>query len=105
MLTLPPIKRTLFVERLEVAAEPEAFQRAAKRGIAQQEFDYMKALVESGRLVLGGDFEDPMQGGVYLLRAASLAEAQELAKTRPFTREGLTRSTVHEWHVRFESPL
>jgi uncharacterized protein YciI len=46
-----------------------------------------------------------MQGGLYVLRAESLAEARDLAAARPFTRAGLTRSSVLEWHVRFESPL
>lgn len=103
MLTLPPVKRKLFVERVEVAGTPPEFERAFRGGTAKEELAYVKALVEAGKLALGGDYEDPMQGGLYVLRADSLAEAKELAAARPFTRAGLTRSTVHEWHVRFES--
>ena len=105
MLTIPPVKRTLFVERIEMAAPPEAFEKAARSGLAKEELAYAKALVEAGKLILGGDFEDPVEGGLSLLRAANLAEAKELAATRPFTRAGLVRSTVHEWQVRYESPL
>lgn len=105
MLTLPPIKRQLYVERIEVAAGPDAFERAFKAGLVKEELAYSKALVEAGKLVLGGDYEDPAQGGLYLLKAASLAEAEELARSRPFTRAGLVKSTVHEWQVRYESPL
>jgi uncharacterized protein YciI len=105
MLTLPPIKRTLFVERLEVAAAPEAFEKAMRSGLVKEELAYAKALVEAGKLVLGGDYEDPAQGGLSLLKAASLAEARELASTRPFVRAGLVKSTVLEWQIRYESPL
>ena len=103
MLSLPPVKRTLYVERVEVAAEPTAFQQALRSGVVKEELAYLKALVESGNLALGGDFEDPRQGGIYLLRATSLAEAEALARARPFARAGLVRSTVHEWLVRYES--
>lgn len=104
MLTLP-VKRKLFVERIELAAEPAELERAVRTGVVKEELAYMKVLVEAGKLVLGGDYEDPMQGGLYVLKADSLAEARDLAAARPFTRAGLTRSTVQEWHVRFESPL
>jgi uncharacterized protein YciI len=105
MLTLPPVKRKLFVERLEVAAAPAELERAARTGVVAEELAYTKALVEAGKLALGGDFADPLEGALYVLRTESLAEARELAQARPFTRAGLTRSSVHEWHVRFESPL
>ncbi len=105
MLTIPPIKRTLFVERIEMAAPAEAFEKAARSGLVKEELAYSKALVEAGKLVLGGDFEDPVQGGLSLLKAASLAEAKELAATRPFARAGLVKSTVYEWQVRYEAPL
>ncbi len=105
MITLPPVKRTLYVERLEMAAAPAAFEEAARSGLVKQELDYSKALVEAGKLVLGGDFEDPVHGGLALLKAATLAEARELSATRPFVRAGLVRSSVLEWQVRYESPL
>jgi uncharacterized protein YciI len=105
MLTLPPVKRKLFVERLEVAASPADFEKAVRAGAAREELAYVKALVEAGKLALGGDYEDPLEGGLYVLKAESLAEARELAAARPFARAGLTRSPVHEWHVRYESPL
>jgi hypothetical protein len=79
MLTLPPVKRKLFVERLEVAAAPAELEKAVRTGVVKDELAYLKALVEAGKLALGA--------------------------ARPFTRAGLTRSSVLEWHVRFESPL
>jgi uncharacterized protein YciI len=105
MLALPPVKRTLFVERVEVAAAPDAFERALRQGLVKEELLYLKALVEAGKLVLGGDFEDPTRGGIYVYKAASQAEVKGLAEARPFVRAGLVRSSVDEWQVRYESPL
>jgi uncharacterized protein YciI len=106
--TLPPIKRTLFVERVDVVAPPSAFEAAARSGLAREELAYAKAMVEAGKLVLGGELAsetDDATGGLWLLKASSLAEARELAAARPFARAGLVRSTVLEWQVRWESPL
>jgi uncharacterized protein YciI len=105
MITLPPVKRTLYVERLEMAAAPAAFEAAVRSGLVREELAYSKALVEAGKLVLGGDFEDPAQGGLSVLKTASAAEARDLSATRPFVRAGLVRSSVLEWQVRYESPL
>jgi hypothetical protein len=102
VLSLPPVKRTLYAERIEVTAEPAAFARAQSEGLSRAELDYVKALVEAGKLLLGGDLDDPREGGLYILRAASHAEAVELVRGRPFARAGLVRSIVHEWHVRYE---
>lgn len=105
MLTIPPVKRTLYVERIEMAAAPDAFEAALRSGLVKEELAYSKALVEAGKLVLGGDYEDPAAGGLSLLKAGSLAEARELSELRPFARAGLVRTSVLEWHVRYESPL
>lgn len=105
MLTIPPVKRTLFVERIEMAAAPDLFEKALASGLVKEELAYSKALVEAGALFLGGDFEEPTDGGLALLKAANLAQAKELSRTRPFVREGLVKTTVFEWHVRYESPL
>jgi uncharacterized protein YciI len=102
---LPPVRRTLFVERIEIVATAEEIQRAAARGLSREELAHDKALVEAGKLVLGGPFDDPLQGGLYLIRAASLAEARELAALRPIVKGGIARSTVLEWKVLYETPL
>jgi uncharacterized protein YciI len=102
---MPPVRRTLFVERIEVVAKPDELERALGRGLARDELAFDKALVEAGKLILGGPFEEPLDGGLYVLRAASLAEAEEVARARPSVRAGVTRSTVKEWRVLYESPL
>lgn len=102
---MPAVRRTLYVEQLEITASPEEIQLAVARGLARDELAYDKALVESGKLVLGGPYADPLDGGLTVLRAASLAEAEELARARPSVRAGLARSTVKEWRVMYEAPL
>ena len=102
---LPAVRRTLYVERVELAATPEELARAAARGLAREELAYDKALVEAGKLCLGGPFDDPLDGALNILRAASLAEAQALAAARPLVRAGLARSTVKEWRILYEIPL
>jgi uncharacterized protein YciI len=103
--TIPAVRRTLFAERIEITGSPAEIQAAAKRGLGAQEHAHDKALVEAGKLVFGGPYADPLEGSLYILRAASLDEARVLSATRPLVRDGLARAVVTEWKILYEAPL
>ncbi|MBU8977363.1 MULTISPECIES: YciI family protein [unclassified Lysobacter] len=59
---------------------------------------YLDALRRQGRLELAGPFSDK-SGGAYLLKAADLDEATELARTDPLHLSGASDVTVFEWNA------
>ena len=63
---------------------------------------YLQRLMAIGKLVLAGPFLDD-QGGFVLLKAANLAEAQQIAKEDPATQNGILRPTVHPFSIAFDS--
>jgi len=69
----------------------------AEAGEAHKAF--LAALTEQGVLDATGPFTDG-SGGAYLLRAADLATATELAHRDPLHITGSSTLTVHEWRVR-----
>jgi uncharacterized protein YciI len=58
--------------------------------------------MRNGKLVLAGPFLDD-QGGLVLLKAANLAEAQQISKEDPAVRNGILRPTVHPFIIAFDS--
>ena len=63
---------------------------------------YLQHLMVSGKLVLAGPFLDD-QGGLVLLKAADLAEAQQIASGDPAVRNGILKPTVHPFSIAFDS--
>jgi uncharacterized protein len=63
---------------------------------------YLQHLMEIGKLVVAGPFLDD-QGGLILLKAANLAEAQQIAGEDPASRNGILRPTVHPFTIAFDS--
>ena len=59
-------------------------------------YAHLDRLRESGALELAGPFPD-QNGGAYVLRAASLAEAQALAFADPLHFSGASDVSVREW--------
>jgi len=59
---------------------------------------FLDALRAQQRIELSGPFTDKT-GGAYLLRAASLAEAVDIAHSDPLHVEGASTVTVHEWNA------
>jgi len=61
-------------------------------------YAFLTRLREAGRLELAGPFAD-RSGGAWLLRAASLAEAEALAHEDPLYAAGSSFVTVREWNA------
>jgi uncharacterized protein YciI len=62
-------------------------------------YAFLDHLKEQGALELAGPFADK-SGGAYLIRAASLAEAQTIAYSDPVHTSGSSIVTVYEWHAK-----
>ncbi|UPG88774.1 YciI family protein [Luteibacter aegosomaticola] len=80
---------------LVMAMRNEAFQASA--GAEHQVF--LQGLIERGLLDMTGPFTDGT-GGAYLLRAADLDTATQIAHGDPLHTSGSSTLTVHEWRVR-----
>lgn len=63
---------------------------------------YLHRLMVSGKLIMAGPFLDN-QGGFVLLKAASLAEAQQIANQDPAVQNGILRPAVHPFIIAFDS--
>ena len=63
---------------------------------------YLQRLMANGELVLAGPFLDD-QGGLILLKAANLSEAQQIANEDPAIQKGILRPTVHPFRIAFDS--
>ena len=62
-------------------------------------YAFLERLRQQGKLELAGPFSDK-SGGAYLIRAASLAEARDIAYRDPVHTSGSSLVTVYEWHVK-----
>ncbi|MGE7139051.1 YciI family protein [Luteibacter sp. NPDC031894] len=80
---------------LVLAMRTPAFQASA--GEAHQAF--LEDLIEQDLLELTGPFTDG-SGGAYILRAADLATATQIAHSDPLHVTGSSTLTVHEWRAR-----
>jgi uncharacterized protein YciI len=60
---------------------------------------FLDELRANGQLELQGPFTD-QSGGAYLLRAASLAQANAIVARDPLIVSGASRATVYEWVAR-----
>lgn len=85
-----------------VIAEPTA--RAHERAAATEaHLDWLKRLETEGKLFLAGPFTGvdgvSTGGGLFILRAASLAEAEALAAADPYNAGGYRTVTVRPWRL------
>ena len=62
-------------------------------------YAFLERLRQQGRLELAGPFTD-QSGGAYLLKAASLDDAQTLAFSDPVHTSGSSVVTVYEWNAK-----
>jgi len=63
---------------------------------------HLRQLDAAGRLILCGPFADG-QGGMIIVRAGSLAEAEAIAQADPFVTSGTEDYTVRTWHLSCEA--
>lgn len=61
--------------------------------------DFLDTLRAQGKLEMTGGFSD-RSGGAYVLRAASMEEAQVLVAADPLVTSGSSMVTVYEWNTR-----
>jgi len=79
---------------LVMTVRQPAFQESA----VAPHYEFLARLREQGRLELAGPFGDK-SGGAWLLKAASLADAQALAGSDPLCVTGSSLITVYEWNA------
>ena len=84
---------------LVLVARTPAYEASA--GDAHKAF--LTDLIGQQLLEMTGPFTDGT-GGAYLLRAADLATATQIAHTDPLHVTGSSTLTVHEWRVRRFAP-
>jgi uncharacterized protein YciI len=63
--------------------------------VKEEHFAYLDDLQERGDLMTAGLYADG-SGGMFLVRAASLAEARGIAEQEPYCRHGVRRYDVKE---------
>lgn len=64
----------------------------------QEHLAYMKSLNERNILILGGPFTDDA-GGMIIVKATALEEANELFAKDPAVRTGVMTAEAHPWKV------
>ncbi len=87
-------------------ADPPA-SSLGEEEITAQHLAFVQALKDQGRLVGAGSMRDKdgtrfidgaaVAGGIIIVRGSSLAEAEALARTEPYCREGQRRIKVVPW--------
>jgi uncharacterized protein len=66
--------------------------------------DYLKNVLESGRLVISGPFAGD-EGGLLVYEANSREDVEAILRDDPFTRAGVFVSwRIHEWRVVMVNP-
>lgn len=89
----------LYMVRMEPVSVPED-PIAYLMPFLREHILWLRDRERDGSLFLSGASRDEVGwdgSGVAILRASSRAEAERIAQTEPFHREGLRRNTVHGW--------
>ncbi len=69
-----------------------------RNAIMQQHLANVLSLLDSGKAVIAGPFGDDTElGGIFILRAASTAEAQAWIDADPSVKAGLLVAEIHPW--------
>jgi uncharacterized protein YciI len=66
-------------------------------------FEFIKRLLDEGRLFAGGGMDDVAGGGLAIFRAASVEEARAIFAADPALATGLLVGEIHAWYPRFDS--
>ena len=67
--------------------------------VIEDHYEFLSQLREQGKLELAGPFTDK-SGGAYLIRAANIEEAKEIAFTDPVHTSKSSIVTVYEWDAK-----
>lgn len=74
-----------------------------RAGATASHLEWLEALDKAGQLLLAGPFvvENGVStgGGMFIIRAASQAEAERIAATDPYNAGGYRRFTVAPWRL------
>ena len=70
-----------------------------RRSSLDEHFVWMKAQHDAGTIFMSGPSPD-LKFGMYLIRAATRAEAERIAASDPYTVVGDSRFELFEWDVR-----
>lgn len=95
----PPVYFVLFHTPGEKWAANVSFRE--QPGVMEH-VQYMAGFVQSNRLVMGGPFLDD-SGGMMVMKAESLEEAERLAHADPSVQEGLLKVSVKPWMAAMRS--
>lgn len=88
----------VFTHFVENAAEKRAPHREAHLA-------HLRELHASGKLVLGGALQDPMDAGLLIFRAESKEEIEAALATDSYAQNGIwTKIVIREWSVVVGNP-
>ena len=93
------------MEGMKFAALIDYTEDAAKIAAARPAHrEYLKGVLDSGRLVISGPFADD-KGGLLIYEAASAEETEALIRDDPFAKAGVFTSwRIREWRVVMSNP-
>jgi uncharacterized protein YciI len=80
----------------------EAWREAARSGVTARERSYMQTLADADKLIFGGPWVDPAEGGLLVLDVASREEARQVIEDSPLVKAGLLTAEIKKWKVSFE---
>ncbi|MEM6360965.1 MAG: YciI family protein [Bacteroidota bacterium] len=94
----PPteIVKYYFVELISNPDRPE-LSKAAVDSIQRAHMANISHMIEDGKLLLAGPFENG--GGIFILDVASLEEAKELAANDPAVKAGRLLTKIRPWYT------
>lgn len=92
--------RTYFLGLLRRGPRWTPGESPAQAKLQEAHLANIRKLMEAGKLVVAGPFEDdgPLRG-IFVFKAASIAEARTLAETDPAVQAGRLVISIHTWVV------
>jgi uncharacterized protein YciI len=81
-----------------VISSPGKIELKSKE-LGDSHLDYLRKLKQEGKLEIAGRFTDG-SGGLYILNASNLAEAEGMAERDPYNSSGYRIYTIKGWERR-----